>query len=700
RVLMLEASGHTTAYVNGAPRAGDVYGTGYVRLPVPVKKGHNELLVQGVRGKVQLKLTNPKANLFLSFADVTAPDLIAGQDYDGWAGVLAVNATPQTQTGLSVVADGLATPLRSLPPFSVSKVPVHLRHAGPAAGEKVEVKLELTRDQPIDTATLGLTVVKPGANHRVTFRSAIDDSVQYFSLVPANLGEGDPTPGLILTLHGAGVEASGQAACFAPRNWAHVVAATNRRPYGFDWEDWGRLDALEVLAEASRELKPDPRRIYLTGHSMGGHGTWHLGVTYPGKFAAIGPSAGWVSLASYAGQRRPDQSDPVIELLWWATQPSDTLTLAPNLEALGVFVLHGDQDDNVPVGQARTMRKTLAEFHRDFVYYERPGVGHWWGNDCVDWRPMMDFFRQHQLPLPKDVRRVDFITASPTVSAEFRWVTVEQQQKAFRPSAVHISHDAAKSQFTGRTENVARLALDVGHLPADKPVTVELDGQKLGELHRPKDGTALHLEFANDKWAAAGPIPTGSKTPQRGGPFRDAFRNRVLFVYGTKGTPEENAWALQKARFDAEVFWYRGNGGIEVVPDTAFDPAKEPDRNVVLYGHSTGNAAWKPLLGDGPVRVTAGRAEVGGRKFEGDDLACLFVRPRAGSATASVGVVCGTGLAGMRTTERLQYFVSGVGLPDLLLLGADSLTKGPAGVRLAGFFGNDWSVEKGEWVPK
>src|SRR5437588_9618238 len=53
--------------------------------------------------------------------------------------------------------------------------------------------------------------------------------------------------------------------------------------------------------------------------------------------------------------------------------PSDTLTLVPNLDALGVFVLHGDQDDNVPVAQARTMRKALADFHHDFVYYERPG---------------------------------------------------------------------------------------------------------------------------------------------------------------------------------------------------------------------------------------------------------------------------------------------------------------------------------------
>ena len=92
----------------------------------------------------------------------------------------------------------------------------------------------------------------------------------------------DAKPALVLTLHGAGVEAIGQARAYKPKDWAYIVAATNRRPYGFDWEDWGRLDALEVLAEAARLFATDPARTYLTGHSMGGHGAWQVGATVPG----------------------------------------------------------------------------------------------------------------------------------------------------------------------------------------------------------------------------------------------------------------------------------------------------------------------------------------------------------------------------------------------------------------------------------
>src|SRR5262249_32981265 len=129
-----------------------------------------------------------------------------------------------------------------------------------------------------DETNLEIPVRKSNETHRRTFRSDIDGSVQYYSVVPASAPkEGEPkvTPGLTLTLHGAAVEAQGQAACFAQKPWTYVVAPTNRRPYGFDWEDWGRLDALEVLRDAEKEFHTDPQRRWLTGHSMGGHGTWH-----------------------------------------------------------------------------------------------------------------------------------------------------------------------------------------------------------------------------------------------------------------------------------------------------------------------------------------------------------------------------------------------------------------------------------------
>jgi hypothetical protein len=206
------------------------------------------------------------------------------------------------------------------------------------------------------------------------------------------------------------------------------------------------------------------------------------------------------------------------------------------------------------------------------------------------------------------------------------------------------------------------------------------------------------LQREGPRWSVIKQPSTALKGPHRYGPFKDAFRNHMVFVYGTRGTEAEKAWAFAKARFDAETFWYRGNGSVDVIPDTAFDARKDPDRNVILYGHADCNTAWKALLGPSPVQVYRGGIDVGERKLAGEDLACLFLRPRPGSERACVGAVSGSGLAGLRLTDRLPYFVSGVGYPDCLILSSETLTKGTAGVRLAGYFGADWSVPAGEWV--
>jgi len=170
----------------------------------------------------------------------------------------------------------------------------------------------------------------------------------------------------------------------------------------------------------------------------------------------------------------------------------------------------------------------------------------------------------------------------------------------------------------------------------------------------------------------------------------------MVFVYSTRGSPEENLWSYAKARYDAETFWYRGNGSIDVVADTAFDPSAEPDRNVIVYGNADTNALWPALLRSSPVQVARGSLRAGEKVLEGNDIGCYFIRPRPGSDVASVGVVAGTGLAGMKSTNMNMYFISGSGFPDLLVFGADMLENHFDGVRCVGYFGKDWSLEKGE----
>ena len=163
---------------------------------------------------------------------------------------------------------------------------------------------------------------------------------------------------------------------------------------------------------------------------------------------------------------------------------------------------------------------------------------------------------------------------------------------------------------------------------------------------------------------------------------------------GTHGSQAENDWALAKARFDAETFWYRGNSAVEILRDQAFHPAEHPDRSVVLYGNEDTNLAFDLVLDDRvPIRVQHGKLDVDGvHQFVGEEIGVLFVQPRKNSDIASVAVVGGTGLVGMRTLDVQPYFVSGVGYPDWTVFTPECFENGSEGIVAAGFFDVQWGT--------
>ncbi|MBS1226720.1 MAG: Prolyl oligopeptidase family protein, partial [Candidatus Aminicenantes bacterium] len=552
RTMILDATGFYVAWINGEPRGGEKYGADYLRHPVRLTKGRNVLLFRGERGRFKGRLYEPPADVYFTDKDMTLPDLVLGEKGPVWAGLRLVNATGERLERIEVIyrANGRedkAAIGTSVVPLVTQKLAVPLAIGAPIAEGTIKVEIRARASagrRTVETPPfeVELRAVSPAAHHSRTFVSGIDGSVQYFGVVPMAKGEtGEkagtaPTkPALVLTLHGASVEGIGQARAYRPKDWCWIAAATNRRPYGFDWEDWGRLDALEVLAEAQRLFGTDPDRTYLTGHSMGGHGTWQVGATVPGPWAAIAPSAGWHSFSSYGGGAVFKDPTPVETMLARANNPSETMGLARNFLHYGIYVLHGDQDDNVPVTQARDMRELLGKFHPDFAYYERPGAGHWWGNECVDWPPLFQFLKERVRPSDAEVRRVEFVTANPGISAGSRWIGIQAQARPLEVSKVVIERDEAWRSIKGTTENVERLAIDI--LPtalrseaggaaggealaasgrkAGDAIAIELDGSKLEIPGMPETGR-IHLERGDKGWTvAAGPAGPGRKGPHR-----------------------------------------------------------------------------------------------------------------------------------------------------------------------------------------
>ncbi|MBC8064724.1 MAG: prolyl oligopeptidase family serine peptidase, partial [Chlorobia bacterium] len=628
--------------------------------------------------------------------DTTLPDYNGKETGPIYGAVVIRNASKATVMGLKMKVTGgdFVTALPPIPPLGVRKVPVLLPHR---FLESVTLELE-SQGKVVHREKVSFRNRIKGEPYKRTFLSGIDGSVQYYAVNPATSVIEERA--LFLSLHGASVEAIGQSEAYSAKAWGHLVAPTNRRPYGFDWEEIGRLDALEVLALAKEELRPDPTKIYLTGHSMGGHGTWQLGAHYPNLFAAIAPSAGWISFQTYGGGQRFENPTPVEQMLVRAGSPSDTLGLKNNYLARGVYILHGDADDNVPVSQARQMREALTG-HKDLQWHEEKGAGHWWdaspepGSDAVDFAPIFDFFSKRRLPRISEVREVDFTTASPGVSSQLHWAHIHQQEKPFVLSRIQLKSFPQLAKFSGTTQNVSALSLAIGVLADGKKITIEIDGQTL-EPSLPTINRVF-LYKKDGKWSIGGAPNPGDKNPERYGGFKDVYKNRFAFVYGTKGTPEENAWSFAKARYDAETFWYRGNGSVDILPDTAVSDKRE-DRNYVLYGNADSNTAFSKLL-DSEVVLAKGRFSYGANRIAvTSGLASLFIRPLRGSDKSSVAVIGGTDIVGMRLCDRVPVFTSGSAFPDLIVYGPEALLEGSKGIRVTGYFGNDWKVATGEWA--
>ncbi|HEY3783257.1 MAG TPA: prolyl oligopeptidase family serine peptidase [Fimbriimonadaceae bacterium] len=684
RPVILHTTGDTMMYLNGVPRTGDPYGNGYVEIPAMLKKGENELLVLTGRGSLSVGLESPKSEVRINPSDMTMPDAVLDtKTNDDFGAVVLENCTASPQRDLTVVANfpgkgAKETSVPEIQPYSILKVRVNLPQEDWQKDAEVPLTITVQKNgKSLDETSTKFRIRKSTQTRKETYISPVDDSVQYYAVVPPP----DPMPGLamMLSLHGAGVEASGQADAYSSKDWAYVACATNRRPYAFDWEDWGREDGLDVLKVAAKEYATDPQHTYVTGHSMGGHGTWQFGALFPDKWAAIAVSAGWASFYTYVGVPLNAHPAPIAGIFQRAAATSNTMALLSNYNDEGVYILHGGADDNVPVEEARNMHAALSAFDLDTVYHEQPGVGHWWstpltkGASCLEWPEMMDYLKAHT---KREAKTIDFTTVDLAVSPSYNGVTILGQIKPLTPSHIHI--DAAGNVSTS---NVARL-----YLPANyNSGQLLIDGQHVYS-------SSGNYEFANGAWQICARGPSSQI-----GPFKEAFNNHAVLVYGTTGNAEENAWSFNKARFDSESFWYRGNGALKVVSDKEFLADRHRFGNAIVYGNKDTNAAWSVLFGRAPIQVSRHKLQVHDKTISGNRTAALFCwREPGGTLNAAVSA---TGVAGFRTLDRTPYFVSGVGFPDWTIYNPDVFSGGYAGVEGAGFFGpkGQYWAENSAW---
>ena len=195
------------------------------------------------------------------------------------------------------------------------------------------------------------------------FKGAGDKRLKYGWLAPAKVSSGEKYP-LVLCLHGRGgnTMAAGALATTARREKfpCYIMAPACEQPAW--WASTTILgrgeheELLPLVIEAVRSLMAkesiDPARIYVTGQSMGGVGSWGAIARYPELFAAAAPVCGA-----------------------WPVEDAAKMTAVP------VWAFHGEVDKTVPVKWSRELTAAMNKAGGVAKYTEYAGVGHdSWGD--------------------------------------------------------------------------------------------------------------------------------------------------------------------------------------------------------------------------------------------------------------------------------------------------------------------------------
>jgi len=205
---------------------------------------------------------------------------------------------------------------------------------------------------------------------------------RYQVYVPVNYARGKLHP-VILFLHGAGEGGEdgllqtqvglGPAIRQARERFPFVVVFPQARRGQF-WAGNMATLAFKTLDQTVKEFNGDPQRLYVTGISLGGFGTWYAAAKAPGKFAAIVPICGFVNL------KRPDLPGDreafVLKDNPFDKSPDPYVAAASQISKVPTWIFHGGADPVISPDESRRMFQTLKTSGFDVKYTEYEGVGH------------------------------------------------------------------------------------------------------------------------------------------------------------------------------------------------------------------------------------------------------------------------------------------------------------------------------------
>lgn len=480
---------------------------------------------------------------------------------------------------------------------------------------------------------------------RFAYQSTVDGSLQPYSLYLPRSYDASKRYGLVVALHGAtgnDFEMASSLATAEPKDML-IVAPLGRGDLGY--ASTGEKDVLDVMDLVLSRYSVDPDRVYLTGRSMGGYGTWKIGQLYPWRFAAIASFAGWTSL--------------------------DCLD---NLISVPVLAVHGDADPTIPIepeAKAVALLKSLGGNARLDIL---PGVGHgalesWIAKEGAG--RLFAWFRSFKrISWPQSMK----IRTMMARVGKGSWASILGLAKP-RVLAALDARIVDSRHVAVDTENVSAFSLDLRHpsLAKGGRILILADGVNLTA-----DSGSASARFelgADGRFTSASP----ADLLNGGSGIAALYAGATRIVYGARkhgaaadnaavakilsGRADERAGAGRENEGKAETASRPGDRAssksgdraapgdsaapksasisrffsrLEILPDASLTPEAEASSSLILVGWPDENAVVSRLEPKLPIRITGSTVSLPSEGVSGSGFILCLPNPEASGRLVAI----------------------------------------------------------------
>ncbi len=522
------------------------------------------------------------------------------------------------------------------------------------------------------------TKPEPGAMTPLYLRSRTDDSVQPYALRLPREFSADQTYPLVVQLHGLNFMEvlSGSRVRYGGMGGPQWIESDLRviyvqcfgRPSTF-YRGMGEEDVLEVIDEVKRRFPVAADRVFIMGHSMGGSGSYTVGLHYPDRFGGIMP------IDAAMGTRVGGQTLPPAVAAWMAPQTAihAPASLYPNARNVDVFFKNAGAGIQ---GSSTVFTDGIVEQGGFSTAESFPGMPHNFG-DQYPYAHFVTELIQH--PIRSKPAEVKYYTNTLRYNRAY-WVTIDRLTRHSADARVVATCDD-KGGIAVTTTNIDALTLRLDDCPAAKGGALVVDGTTVVPSH---SGGVVSLAKQGGGWKT-GPWQGPALTKRHGlqGPIDDAFNSRFLAVYG-EGDRDLAIAELDAVRNPSSVLDIHGEFPMKAAAKVTTEDIESA--NLILFGTPESNSVLRRIAPSLPPALLQ----------TGDDGArAVFIYPNPENPARYVVVWPTKLLSVPGDAPRYSWIMPLSLLPDHVRVKDGKILSG-------GHFDSDWKpgrTELSAWRP-